>query len=125
VKKILVADDDEDVRTVLGLPLEGRYRVVEATNGPEVMATAKRERPDLIIMDWNMPGMTGAELLRALRADEGLAPTPIIVLTGQTNQADIAESRALGAQNYLIKPVAVRHFLEAVRTALGETPNPA
>jgi CheY-like chemotaxis protein len=119
-KTVLIADDDEDVRLVLGLPLEAaHYRIVEASTGPEAVALAKRERFDLIVMDWNMPGMTGAELLRTLHEDVALKGVPIIVLTGQTSQSDVAQGRALGAYAYLIKPVPIRQFLDTVRAALG------
>jgi len=116
-KTVLVADDDEDVRLVVGLPLEAQHiRVIEAEGGAEVLASVARERPDLIIMDWTMPGMSGADLLRTLRRD--VPGVPVIVLSGQTNEADVALGRSLGAIAYLIKPVPMKTLMDIVTTTL-------
>ena len=119
-KTVLIADDDPDVRLVVGLPLEAqKIRVVEASDGKEVLEAVARDRPDLIIMDWTMPGLSGPDLLRALQQDS--PGTPVIVLSGQANEAEIALGRSLGAYAYLIKPVPMKKLMEIVNTALGQS----
>ena len=119
-KTVLIADDDPDVRLVVGLPLEAqKIRVVEASDGKEVLEAVTRDRPDLIIMDWTMPGLSGPDLLRALQRDS--PGTPVIVLSGQANEAEIALGRSLGAYAYLIKPVPMKKLVEIVNTALGQS----
>src|SRR2546426_1702209 len=81
MKTILIADDEQDARTIICMRLakHPHFRVVEATNGREALAHAREHHPDLIVLDWTMPGMSGIEVVRALRDLPGLATTPVIM----------------------------------------------
>ncbi|HZS10899.1 MAG TPA: response regulator, partial [Nitrospirales bacterium] len=95
------------------------FRVIEASAGQEVLEAVARDRPDVIIMDWTMPGLSGPDLLRRLQRD---APgTPVIVLSGQTNEAEVKLGRSLGAYAYLIKPVSMKTLVDIVKTAVGQS----
>ena len=87
MKTILLADDDEEIRTVFGMSLERYYRILEAATGPSALELTSRERPDLIVLDWTMPGSSGIEILTALRQDPLTATMPVIMLTGKEEEA--------------------------------------
>jgi len=120
MKTILIADDDEDVRTVFGMSLERYYRVLEAATGASALELTSRERPDLIVLDWTMPGSSGVEILTALRQDPLIANVPVIMLTGNEGEADRAHAAALGAYAFLVKPVSPPQLLKTIRQAMGE-----
>ena len=120
MKTILIADDDEDVRTVFGMSLERYYRVLEAATGPSALELTSRERPDLIVLDWTMPGSSGIEILTALRQDPLTANMPVIMLTGKEEEADRTRAAALGAYAFLVKPVSPPQLLKTIRQAMGE-----
>ena len=120
MKTILIADDDEDVRTVFGMSLERYYRVLEAATGASALELTSRERPDLIVLDWTMPGSSGIEILTALRQDPLTATMPVIMLTGKEEEADRARAAALGAYAFLVKPVSPPQLLKTIRQAMGE-----
>ena len=92
MKTILLADDDEEIRTVFGMSLERYYRILEAATGPSALELTRRERPDLVVLDWTMPGSSGIEILTALRQDPLTATLPVIMLTGKEEEADRARS---------------------------------
>ena len=120
MKTILLADDDEDIRTVFGMYLEGYYRVLKAATGPSALELIRRERPDLVVLDWTMPGSSGIEILTALRQDPLTATTPVIMLTGKEEEADRAHAAALGAYAFLVKPFSPPQLLNTIREALGQ-----
>lgn len=117
--KILVADDDEDilnmVRTAL---LPERYEIVVARNGIEAFEMACRERPDLIVLDIEMPLRNGLETCRMLRADPQTQHAPVIMLTSRASENDIVEGFEGGAQDYITKPFSLAHLRARVRTWL-------
>ena len=120
MKTILLADDDADVRAVMGMSLERYYRVLEAATGSSAMELIRRERPDLLVLDLKMPGSSGIEILTALRQDPLTATLPVILLTGRVEEADRARAAALGAYAFLVKPVSPPQLLKTVREAMGE-----
>lgn len=120
MKTILFADDDEDIRTVFGMSLERYYRVLEAATGTSALELTRRERPDLVVLDWTMPGSSGIEILTALREDPLTAALPVILLTGKEEETDRARAASLGAYAYLVKPVSPPQLLKTIRKALGE-----
>jgi two-component system, cell cycle response regulator len=115
---VLVADDSRSVRSWLRRHLGGQYTVVEAANGIEAIRQARLARPDLVLLDVDMPEMDGHQALAALRADAGLEDTPVLFLTGRTNTDDVVEGLALGASDYLRKPCDPDELLARVRGAL-------
>lgn len=120
MKTILLADDDEDIRTVFGISLERYYRVLEAATGISALELIRRERPDLAVLDWTMPGSSGIEIVTALRQDPLTATMPVIMLTGKEEEADRTRAAALGVYAFLVKPVSPPQLLKTIRAAMGE-----
>ena len=119
-KRILVAEDDPDSRSIVvkTLTLEG-YETLEAADGRSVLALARRERPDLIVMDLAMPGMDGWEASRRLKADPETADIPIIALTAFALRGDEERAREVGCDGYLSKPCRPRTLREVVSRFLA------
>ena len=104
---ILVADDDPDVMGVLLDTLEPEgFRVLTANDGISALALARAEHPDVIVLDWMMPGQDGLQVCRALRSDSDprLADVPVVLITGRSDAADTATGFDAGVTDYLTKP---------------------
>lgn len=115
---ILVADDNPDIRQYMLSCLSGNYRVKSAKNGLEALEKAREIRPDLIISDVVMPKMTGYDLCRAVRADEDLKLTPIILVTSKAAVDDKIEGLEAGANDYLPKPFNAEELFARVGNLL-------
>ena len=91
----------------------------ERRRGDELSATARnfrpRPKPDLILLDLGLPKKDGREVLSEIRADENLKEIPVVVLTGSTDEADVAHTQMLSVESYLVKPVNLTNFLEVIR----------
>ena len=113
---ILIIDDDPKLIDMLRrtLAYEG-YRVLTAVDGHEALAKAQVERPDLIVLDWLMPGLDGIEVTRRLRAADA---TPILMLTARDAVEDRVEGLDAGADDYLVKPFAPAELLARIRALL-------
>jgi twitching motility two-component system response regulator PilH len=106
IKKILVVDDSATERHVLVTLLEGKgYTIVTASNGEEGVAAAKRELPDLILMDVVMPGMNGYQATRTISRDEATKHIPVIMCTSKDQETDKIWGMRQGALDYMVKPV--------------------
>jgi PAS domain S-box-containing protein len=118
---ILLAEDNQHNIDMISnyLLLSKGYRVTVARNGREVLERAREERPDLILMDIQMPEMDGLEAIRRIRADADLADVPIIALTALAMSGDRERSLAAGANDYLSKPVRLKCLVEAIETQIG------
>ncbi len=117
--KILLADDEATVRTLLRRVLEGAgYRVVEAAGGPEAIALAGTERPDLFILDISMPGQDGVEICRLIKSAPATRLTPVIHVTGQTQRDDRLRALEAGSDEFVAKPFDVEELLIRVRSLL-------
>ena len=103
--RVLLAEDDRDIRAVARLAL-GRagFEVVAVASGDEALAEARQSLPDVMVLDWLMPGLDGIETMAALRADERTAGIPVIFLTARTRTEDIRRALDAGAIGYLRKP---------------------
>ncbi len=127
---VLIADDEPDLREILGIVLEAEgFKVLEADNGEEALALVKQQRPDIMIVDYMMPVMTGPELCKAVKQDIFLRHVPIIMLTGKKEVQDKVEGINAGADDYVIKPFEPEELLARVqmvlrRTAQGLEANP-
>lgn len=115
---VLVADDSRSVRSWLRRHLGGHFRIVEASNGAEAIQQARLARPDLILLDVDMPEMDGHQALAALRADARMEDTPVLFLTGRAGAHDVVEGLGLGATDYLRKPCDPDELIARVRGAL-------
>lgn len=120
-KKILVVDDGVTVRLYYKDVLNGAgFQVDEAANGVEGLEKALLGQYNLILADINMPKMDGYELVRQIRNDPALQPTPIITITTEAEETDILKAYKAGANFYMIKPVKPDRLVEAVRLLTGE-----
>jgi CheY-like chemotaxis protein len=114
-KKILVVDDEAFIVRMLTARLtQGGYLVVSASDGQEGVEVARRERPDLIVMDWCMPRMDGIEATRQIKGDPGLAHIPVLMLTCKGQEKDEETARAAGVVRYVTKPFHISRLKEVV-----------
>jgi two-component system cell cycle response regulator DivK len=120
-KKILVIEDTEDNRQILRdlLGMAG-YDMIEAHDGAEGVVKAAEHKPDLILMDIQMPVMDGYEATRRIKANPELTAIPIIAVTSYALSGDEAKTRAAGCDGYIAKPYSPRQMLAKVREILGE-----
>lgn len=103
--RVLVIDDDRFFVETVKIVLERQgIGVLSAEDGPEGLNTARSEKPDLIILDRQMPEMDGNEVLKILKSEDRTRNIPVMMLTGVNSATDIVESLNLGAQDYIIKP---------------------
>jgi DNA-binding response OmpR family regulator len=111
---ILVVDDDAPILLLMrNLLREFGFDPVTATTGRQALAEARKRTPDLVLLDRNMPGMSGDEVLGALRSDGALSTVPVLMLTGEPMDPD--ELRTLGASGAVMKPFDVSALLEMIR----------
>ncbi len=118
--KVLIADDEHNIRHILDFSLHSEgFDVVSATNGEDAFTLAVNENPDLIILDVMMPGQGGVETCRQLKADERVADIPVILLTAKASRQDREEGKAAGADEYITKPFSPQKVIHAVQGFLG------
>ncbi len=118
-KTILIVDDEQAVRHMLAFMLrrEG-YGVLEAADASGARAMIADHRPDLVLLDWMMPGVTGVELTRSLRKDSFAREIPIIMLTARTEEEDKIRGLNVGSDDYVTKPFSTRELLARIRAVL-------
>jgi two-component system phosphate regulon response regulator PhoB len=103
--RVLVVDDDADIRDMVAAMLEAVGLVVTtAANAEDALGLFRTETFELVVLDWNMPRMTGIDLCRMLRQRAGLAGLPVLFLTANTSSTDMVEAFAAGADDYVVKP---------------------
>ena len=122
MKTVLYVEDNEFNRKIVR-HLLGRtsYRLIEAVDGEAGVATAREAVPDLIIMDIQLPKLSGLEATRQLRADPVTAPIPVIVITSFALAGDEEKAREAGAAAYLAKPYSPRELLQMIRQLTPES----
>ncbi len=120
-KKILVIDDEPDVVSYLSTFLEDEgFTVVTAQDGPDGIAMAQKEKPDLITLDITMPGMSGIEVLTTLRRDSDLKDIPVIVITGVTNFQNLTTFRGVRPpEAFMQKPMDLEQLVEHLQKLLS------
>jgi two-component system cell cycle response regulator DivK len=120
-KHILVIEDQEDNRQILrDLLTSADFEVIEAEDGETGLAAAEAHRPDLILVDIQLPGLDGYEATRRLKADAVLHDIPIIVVTSYALAGDDDKARAAGCDAYISKPYSPRQLLAKVRECLPQ-----
>ena len=118
-KRILIIEDEEDNRAIMrDLLITAGYNLIEAVDGEEGVKLAQRERPDLILMDIQLPILDGYEATRRIRASAELKSVPIIAVTSYALRGDDAKARAAGCDSYVAKPFSPRELLAKVREFL-------
>ena len=118
--RILIVEDDEDVRALIAHKLRrAGHEVSEAADGEQGLAAARASTPDLMVLDWMMPKLTGIEACAQIRADTDLPQPRILLLTAKSQDSDIALAMKTGADAYLIKPFRANDLLERVTALLG------
>jgi DNA-binding response OmpR family regulator len=126
MKTVLVVDDDSDIRELIIWKLaQAGYRTLAEADGEAGLATASGAGgaggalPDLVLLDWTMPRMSGIAVCSALRANPATAGIPIILLTAKAQEAELARGLAAGANDYIVKPFSPREMLSRVQAVLG------
>ena len=115
---VLVAEDSLVVRAVLRQHLESQgYTVIEANDGNAALRACRETKPDVVLLDIEMPGLDGHDVLRALKADPDLSDVPVVFLTGRTDTEDLVDGLRLGAHDYLKKPFEASELIARVSAA--------
>ena len=119
-RRILIVDDNDDNRRILrDLLTHAGMEVIEALTGEDAVARARTERPDLVLMDIQLPGIDGYEATRRIKAEPSLSQLPVIAVTSYALSGDEAKARAAGCDGYVAKPFSPRALLATVKEHLA------
>jgi two-component system cell cycle response regulator DivK len=122
-KKVLIVEDNELNMKLFHDLLEAHgIGTVQTSNGLEVMEIARRENPDLILMDIQLPEVSGLDVTKWLKADDDLKRIPVIAVTAFAMKGDEEKIREGGCEDYISKPISVSRFIEVIQTYLNKTP---
>jgi DNA-binding response OmpR family regulator len=117
---ILCADDDEDILSLVALRLErAGFEVAKVSDGEAAIAGARELHPAVLVLDVMMPKRNGLEVLAEVRADPGLAPMKVLLLSARVQEADIERGVGAGADAYLAKPFRAQDLVAAVKELVG------
>ena len=121
-RTILIVDDEEPIRDMLRLALEmADYNCLEADNAQNAHSLIIDHKPDLILLDWMLPGTSGIELARRLKKDELTASTPIVMLTAKGDEDNKVQGLEAGADDYITKPFSTRELRARLKVILRRT----
>lgn len=121
-KTVLIVDDEAPIREMIAVALEmADYRVLEADNAQTAHAMVVDHQPDLLLLDWMMPGTSGIELARRLKKDELSAAIPIIMLTAKGEEDNKIQGLDIGADDYITKPFSPRELVARLKAVLRRT----
>lgn len=119
MKRILVAEDDLDIARLVQFQLQfSGYHVTLAPDGSEALKAARKEPPDLILVDWMMPVMDGLQTVKALKSDPDLKQIPVILMTARAQGHDIQAGISAGASAYLVKPFPLEQLISTIAEVL-------
>jgi len=119
-QRILIADDEANIVVSLEYMMKrAGYEVLIARDGREALGMIERERPDLVLLDAMMPGMSGFDVCQAVRASEALRDTRILMITAKGRETDLARGMGVGVDAYLTKPFSTRLLLGKVQELLA------
>jgi len=117
---VLLADDDSGIRLIARLSLErAGWRVTVAANGREALERVAKERPDIVLLDWMMPDMDGAEACAQLRSNPETADIPVVFMTAKSQGLEVDRGLALGAKAYIVKPFDALTLGQQLKDILG------
>jgi DNA-binding response OmpR family regulator len=120
-KKILVVDDEVDLVETVRFPLELEgFDVLVSYNGEDALSQARKEKPDLIILDLMLPKLDGYKVCRLLKFDERYKHIPILMLTAKTQEKDKILGKETGADEYITKPFEMDYLMEKVKAYLNK-----
>ncbi len=120
---ILIVDDEPAIRQMLGFALSGAgFACSEAGNAEEAEIAITRKTPDLILLDWMLPGVSGLDLARRLKRDPGTRAIPIIMLTARGEEPDKVKGLEFGADDYVTKPFSVKELIARIKAVLRRSP---
>jgi two-component system chemotaxis response regulator CheY len=119
--KILIVDDFSTMRKIIRniLTQLGFKNILEADDGTTALEILKKEKVDLIISDWNMPKMSGLELLKAVRSDENLKDIPFVMVTAEAQKENILEAIKYKVNQYIVKPFTPETLKEKIEKVFG------
>lgn len=119
-RTVLTIEDQPDIRRLIRMTLEFKgHRVLEASGGAEGLAMARHERPDLILLDVMMPGISGLDVAQVLAQDPQLASIPTVMISALGQQADVQTGLASGVRAYLVKPFSPWELLDRIDELTG------
>lgn len=117
--KILIVEDDKDIISLIDFHLKSEgYKVLTASNGEDGWLLAKEEKPDLILLDWMLPKISGTEVCRQIRRNEDIKETPLIMLTARSEESDKVRGLDVGADDFVTKPYSVAELLARIKAAM-------
>lgn len=120
--KILIVDDEAAIRAMVGLALrQAEFECLEAEDAQQAQALMHTQLPDLILLDWMLPGISGVDYARRLRRDKLTKHLPIIMLTARTQESDKIRGLDTGADDYITKPFSTREMLARIKALLRRT----
>ncbi len=118
-RTVLIVDDEFAIRDMLRMALEmSEFRCLEADDIQKAYTLIVDERPDIVLLDWMLPGGSGLELLRRLKRDERTSDLPVIMLTAKTAEDNVIQGLDVGADDYLTKPFAPRELIARIKALL-------
>ena len=118
-KKVLIVEDEKDIVEMIEYNLEkAGYATISVLNGKDAQAAAKKERPDLVILDLMLPDMDGFDICKELKGNELTVKIPVIMLTAKSQEADKIAGLELGADDYMTKPFSPRELVARIRAVL-------
>ena len=123
--RFLIVDDFSTMRRIMRNLLKelGFMNVEEAGDGVEALAKLRADKFDFVVSDWNMPNMTGIELLQAIRADAGLRHLPVLMVTAEAKRENIIMAAQAGASGYVVKPFTAATLDEKLKKIFQNFPN--
>jgi two-component system phosphate regulon response regulator PhoB len=121
--KILLAEDDKQIGDMISFKLSNSgHQIVRVQDGEQAVKLVAWEKPDLILLDAMMPGLSGFEVLRRLKADSGMRSIPVIMVTAKGHERDVLAGLRGGAIDYIVKPFSLKELSARVELALRREP---
>jgi two-component system phosphate regulon response regulator PhoB len=119
---VLLVEDEPSQREVLSYNLEAEgFRVIPAANGEEALLLVEEEAPDLVLLDWMLPNVSGIEVCRQLKSRNGTRSLPVIMLSARSEEVDRVRGLETGADDYVVKPYSIVELMARVRALLRRT----
>ena len=120
MNKLLIVDDEDNIRRLLAATLTGGdYDVIQARDGTQALELTRRERPDFVVLDVSMPGLDGIEVCRQIKSDSALRNTTVVMLTAQSQAETRRRATQAGADAFLTKPFSPLQLLEVVERRMA------